>query len=529
MRSKALGALIVAGVCSLAACGGGGDDEVSVDTTAQERPTDETTPTSESEAGLVSAIADAEQAVVQIVARGTFAEPAGSLAAYEEVIGAGSGSGFIIDPAGIAVTNNHVVTGAATLDVFVGGAEEPLSARVLGVSECADLAVIDIDGEGYSFLEWYAGPIEPNLEVRAAGFPVGDPEYTLTQGIVSKADADGESSWSSVDSVIEHDAAIQPGNSGGPLLDAETAQVVAVNYASDDPGTGTNQFFAISSEQAAPIVEQLRQGEDVLSLGINGQAVLDDAEGVAGIWVSSVASGTPASELGLTGGDIVERIEGLPVGVDGTMKDYCDILQSHDPTDVLSTQVLRFAEGARFAGAFNGDELTPFETLPEEVASELPPGEPYTEYTPVTDDSGTLEISVPVQWSEVNGAPVVADDGTEVRDVIAAPDLNAFVNTWSSSGVDFMVIGPEQALTITELLDGIQPTCTDNGREPYDDGLYVGEVQYWTACDGTAAEVVVIAAEPEGKEFIVRVIAQLATQADLEALDQIVQTFRVTV
>ena len=133
---------------------------------------------------------------------------------YEEVTGAGSGSGFIIDPEGIAVTNNHVVTGAAALEVFVDGSDAPVNA-VLGVSECADLAVIDLDGGDYPFLDWYDGEIEPGLEVRAAGFPLGDPEYTLTQGIVSKADADGESSWASVDSVIEHDASIQPGNSGG--------------------------------------------------------------------------------------------------------------------------------------------------------------------------------------------------------------------------------------------------------------------------------------------------------------------------
>jgi serine protease Do len=103
----------------ISACGGGDDDDVGVDTVP-----DETTATTGSGAagGAISTITDARQAVVQIVARGTFAEPAESLAAYEEVTGAGSGSGFIIDPEGIAVTNNHVVTGAAALEVFVDGA-----------------------------------------------------------------------------------------------------------------------------------------------------------------------------------------------------------------------------------------------------------------------------------------------------------------------------------------------------------------------------------------------------------------------
>jgi serine protease Do len=408
-----------------------------------------------------------------------------------------------------------------------------VNARVLGVSECADLAVIDLDGGDYPFLDWYDGEIEPGLEVRAAGFPLGDPEYTLTQGIVSKADADGESSWASVDSVIEHDATIQPGNSGGPLLDAESARVVAVNYATGDPGTGTNQFFAIAADQAGPIVEQLREGVDVHSLGINGQAVVDETEGTAGVWVASVASGSPAGELGLTGGDIVERIEGLPVGADGTMKDYCDILQSHDPSDVLSAQVLRFSEEARLEGEFNGDELEPYEPLGEEaqdpaVGGELPAGTPYTEYVTVTDDSGTLEINVPVEWAQVDGAPITLDDGTEVRDIQAAPDLQAFNETWTAPGVDFSAVDQAAGITVEDMLARVTPECTDAGTEPYDDGLYVGQIQTWTDCAGTPSRVYVIAAAPEGQEFVVGVVSQVASQADLDALDQIIATFKVT-
>jgi len=203
-------------------------------------------------------------ATIQIEAEGTFTDPeVGTV--YNA---AGRGSGFIIDPFGIAVTNNHVVTGAALLQVWVGGEDEPRNARVLGVSECSDLAVIDIDGDGYPFMEWYEGDLTPGLDVYAAGFPLGDPEFTLTRGIVSKADADGETGWASIDSVIEHDAAIQPGNSGGPLVTAD-GQVAGVNYAGGSP-TNTEQFFAIAPAVARPIVEQLRNEEDVHSIGVNG-------------------------------------------------------------------------------------------------------------------------------------------------------------------------------------------------------------------------------------------------------------------
>ena len=140
----------------------------------------------------------------------------------------GRGSGVIIDDSGVAVTNNHVVTGAAILRVFVGGESQPRNARIVGVSECSDLAVIDIEGDGYPYLEWFDGQIYAGLDVFAAGFPLGDPEFTLTKGIVSKARTRGETNWASV---IEHDANINPGNSGGPLVTTD-GKVIGINYAS---------------------------------------------------------------------------------------------------------------------------------------------------------------------------------------------------------------------------------------------------------------------------------------------------------
>ncbi len=164
----------------------------------------------------------------------------------------GRGSGFIIDESGIAVTNNHVVTGAAILRVFVGGESQPRNARIVGVSECSDLAVIDIEGAGYPFLEWFDGLIYSGLDVFAAGFPLGDPEFTLTRGIVSKPRTSGETNWASVDAVIEHDATINPGNSGGPLVTTD-GKVVGINYAGS---RGTSQWFAISRDEALKVIDQ---------------------------------------------------------------------------------------------------------------------------------------------------------------------------------------------------------------------------------------------------------------------------------
>lgn len=510
-----------------AACGGGDDDD------DDGAAADETSEDGDAE-GAITDVKDVKDAVIQIVATGTFAEPAGTFSAYEELEGVGSGSGFIIDESGIAVTNNHVVTGAAKLEVFVGGSEESVSATVLGVSECSDLAVIDLEGDGYPFLSWYDGEIEPGLEVRAAGFPLGDPEYTLTSGIVSKARAAGDTNWASVDSVIEHDANIQPGNSGGPLVDVETGHVVAVNYAGGDPGTGTSQFFAISSAQAKDVVEQLQEGDE-LSLGINGQAIYDDMTGTTGIWVASVDTSSPAGDLGLQGGDIVEKIEGLSLGVDGTMKDYCDILRSHQEGEQLSAQVLRYEEDARLRGEFNGDELEAIESLGTVIEEETGPidssgGVSYSgEFASVSDDSGQLMVEVPVEWADVDGTAITLDDGTELPNVSAAPDLSAFFGNWSSPGLS--LTATDESQTHDEILDqlaaGASAECEDAGREDYDDGLYQGRIQYYSNCGGTGAATIGIAASPPEGGFTAFVILQLASEADIAVLDRIVQTFSV--
>ncbi|MGW8249129.1 MAG: S1C family serine protease [Anaerolineales bacterium] len=368
MKGKAFKSLYILGVLVLligSACGGssGATDAPAApaDTQAPEVVTEapvkteapaETQPPAETEepqpeSGAVSSLQDVKGAVIQIEAQGTFIDPEVGLVRN----GAGRGSGFIIDPSGIAVTNNHVVTGAGLLKVFVDGEEK--NAKVLGVSECSDLAVIDIDGDDYPYLEWYQGPVEVGMDLYVAGFPLGDPEYTLTKGIISKAKAGGETSWASVDSVIEYDATSNPGNSGGPVITPD-GKVLAVHYAGD---ASARQAFGISEAVAARVIERLRSGENLDSIGINGQAVGTDDGSLTGIWVASVQSGSPADKAGLEAGDIITMMENLVLATDGSMSQYCDILRSHSPEDTLSVEVLRWPTGELLEGQLNGREL----------------------------------------------------------------------------------------------------------------------------------------------------------------------------
>ncbi len=327
------------------------------DTKATEPPTtgDPTSPPEEptkstgSSSNSVNNLDKVRTATIQIESQGTFVDPQVGLV----VNGAGRGSGFIIDPSGIAITNNHVVTGAALIKVWVGGETTPRNAKILGVSECSDLAVIDIDGDGYPYMDWYSGNISPGLEVYSAGYPLGEPEFTLTKGIISKERADGKSSWASLDYAIMHDSTINPGNSGGPLVTAD-GKVVGVNYMSRPDA---NQYFAIDTKLAIPVIEKLQQSQDIESIGINGSAVSNDDGSLTGIWISSVKSGSPADAAGLQGGDILYQLEGLVLGTDGTMKDYCDILRSHKASDTLSVSVIRFASGELLEGQLNGRSL----------------------------------------------------------------------------------------------------------------------------------------------------------------------------
>jgi serine protease Do len=183
MTNKRLSVLLLFSlllVYVLAACGGGEGPEVGITpeaaaTSAADATASPAEPTAETTtSGAVTRYQDVVNALIQIEAQGSFVDPEFGMMLNT----AGRGSGFIIDPSGIAVTNNHVVTGAAFLQVWVGGEDEPRNARILGVSECSDLAVIDIDGDGFSYLEWSTEAPALGVEVYAAGIPLGDPEPT---------------------------------------------------------------------------------------------------------------------------------------------------------------------------------------------------------------------------------------------------------------------------------------------------------------------------------------------------------------
>jgi serine protease Do len=513
----------------LASCGSATE---ATTTTVAESPdtTVAVTETTETTTGAATSFNDVQPATVQIIARGTFRDPEIGFADAS-----GAGSGFIISPDGLAVTNNHVVTGAATLEVFVGGdTTTSYNATIRGVSECNDLALIDItESEPLPYLDWYDGEIAPGLEVYAAGYPLGDPEFTLTRGIVSKARAGGDlTGTSSIDHTIEHDSNIQPGNSGGPLVNTD-GQVVAVNYAGGAVATTTAQFFAIASDLAVPVVDRLRDG-DFEALGINGWAVFDEAAGISGVWVAGVAAGSAAAQAEILPGDIVVTMNGLPIGTDGTFKDYCDVIRTAG-SNPIAVEVLRYDTSEVLRGEINGSG--PIElafSFAEEIEDEVTVGEgggptDYSGYQSITDDTASIIVDVPFEWSDIDPTPIVNEDGSSTPYIAAATSIDGFFNDFVTSGMVFVELGPtaDIAATLQEYGGGFAGSCTDLGVVDYSDAIFTGQYQVWDACAGTATANVVLVAVPADGAYTALMVVQLVNEADLAALDRLFATFNV--
>lgn len=464
-----------------------------------------------------------QSATIQIEALGTFVSP--EHGGYEA---AGRGSGFLVSSDGIAVTNNHVVVGAGTLDVWLGGnTAKTYNAKVLGSSECLDLAVIQLIGDGFPFFGWREGEIKTATDVYAAGFPLGDPTFTMTRGIVSKASTVGETPWASLDSVIEHDARIRGGNSGGPLVD-QKGRLVGVNYAGNDTH---DMNLAIHRDEVTGVLDDLQAGKSVLSLGVNAQAISDENGRGLGVWVSSVQSGSPADDAGVEPGDLITKLQGVTLGQDGTLADYCDVLRTHGQEATLDVDVYRPAEGIYFRGQFNGDVLEPVEVLssggdrPEDADSAVAAGE----FVAISDDSGTIEVEVPAAWADVDGAGYTNDDGTWVS-VIASPDMAGFEEGWNTPGVWIAASTDAAARVSPDVLlqradEFLGQNCTPDEAAAFEDGVHTGSYAVYEECGGVGAAYIFLAATANDASYTITVAVQANSEADLAAIDRVIGSF----
>jgi putative serine protease PepD len=248
----------------------------------------------------------------------------------------GQGSGFVYDSAGHIVTNEHVVDGAGSVSVrFSDG--ETYKATIVGTDASTDLAVLEVNVPSAVLQPLTLGDsseIAVGEGVVAIGSPFGL-EETVTSGIVSALHREmtAPNNFTIADS-IQTDAAINHGNSGGPLLDLN-AKVIGVNaQIESDSGGNDGVGFAIPSNTVKSIVSQLVSSGSVrhayLGVGI--------ASASNGVRLSEVRSGTPADDAGLQVGDVVTAIDGK------TVRDASELGSAIDakrPGDTVSITYVR--------------------------------------------------------------------------------------------------------------------------------------------------------------------------------------------
>ena len=291
------------------------------------------------------------RSVVEITAAGSETNETSPFGGPEGQQQRAQGSGFVYDRDGTVVTNQHVVDGASSVSVrFWDGTAH--QAEVVGTDPSTDLAVLKVDAPE-SLLEPLALGDSSALDVGDAVAAIGSPfglEGTLTTGVVSALHRQmtAPNNFTITDSV-QTDAAINHGNSGGPLLDAR-GRVVGVNaQIESDSGGNDGIGFAIPSNTVRSIVSQLLDTGTVEHAYL-GIALVSVEDGVA---VTEVREGTPAARAGLrastgtttidgdevpTGGDVIVALDGDPVTSSAELQSAID---AHQPGDSVTLTVLR--------------------------------------------------------------------------------------------------------------------------------------------------------------------------------------------
>ncbi len=247
---------------------------------------------------------------------------------YNPVPVEGAGSGFLIDTDGHILTNYHVVQGAQTIEVTLGD-QSRYKAKYLGADQRNDIALIQIDTRGRKLMPLPLGDSR-NLLVGQRVLAIGDPfgfQSTLTTGVVSSLGRTVQTSENTfIDEAIQTDAAINRGNSGGPLLNSH-GEVIGVNSAIFAPnGTTAGIGFAIPINTARRVANDLITQGRVrrATLGAEGRALwpgLADALKLPveqGVLIERVDSGGPAAQAGIRGGNksVLLGLQELRIGGD---------------------------------------------------------------------------------------------------------------------------------------------------------------------------------------------------------------------
>lgn len=257
-----------------------------------------------------------------------------------------SGSGVIISKNGYIITNNHVIDGADKIDVTLND-KRMFNAKVVGADPSTDLALLKIDGEDFPMLNFGNSDLLKVGEwVLAVGNPMGL-NSTVTAGIVSaKGRAIGAGKSMSIESYIQTDAAVNPGNSGGALVNTN-GELVGINtMILSQTGSYIGYSFAVPSNIAIKIVNDLKE-YGAVQRALLGVTIIEmsaelakekDIDFVNGVYIESVNDRSSAKEAGLKKGDIIIAIDNVQTHSSSKLQEQISL---HHPGDKIIVTIIR--------------------------------------------------------------------------------------------------------------------------------------------------------------------------------------------
>ncbi|MFS0728030.1 S1C family serine protease [Paenibacillus sp. 1P07SE] len=264
------------------------------------------------------------------------------------LVESGLGTGFVFDPEGYILTNEHVIHGAEQVKVTMQGYDEPFLAQVVGSSYELDLAVLKIEGNA-PFPALQLGESD-QMKIGEWVVAIGNPydlDYTVTTGVLSASertisipDQQGTRNYKHL---LQTDTAINPGNSGGPLLNM-SGQVIGINTAVSSEAQGIG--FAIPTSTIKSVLDNLLSDTPIPSpyIGVSLQDLspqVRDSLGLpqdAGVGVAYVQEGDPAAQAGLQPGDVITAADGEAIG---SASELTALIQDAAVGDELQLTVIR--------------------------------------------------------------------------------------------------------------------------------------------------------------------------------------------
>ncbi len=351
--------LVIAGVAGLSSLSGVVAGGVAVYLALQNRPAQATnvaTPTltvnrtvelstTDYETTITRAVAKAGPAVVTVV--GTV--PGGMTFFGQAPDSQVSGSGVIISQDGYVLTNNHVVEGANNVQVILANGTQ-LPTKIINTDQFADLAVLKVDGAVPAVaVLGNSDNLKPGETVIAIGSPLGDFKNSVTVGVVSATGRTIDSgNGYLIEDLIQTDAAINHGNSGGPLVNL-SGEVIGINTlvvrnTGSDIAEGLG--FAIPANTARAVADQIIEKGYFARpyLGIRWQPITPDIANAYnlpvqwGVYVADIIPGSVAESSGLKAGDIITRLGDITIDADHS---YINALFTYAPGDTVKLEVVR--------------------------------------------------------------------------------------------------------------------------------------------------------------------------------------------